>query len=202
MENFKWFDREFEFSALSGEVFSNNKYSETHVSSSGGGGHVDGQYGGHVAAAQVHSTVVTVHEFWIRDDAGKEHPINLRGIDVPLAVGQKITLLASGFVGKKQHFVLLLNHKAEKHWHLFKGREFVNYCLESEQAISAGVTKMLFKIAIFIAIYILMLNLTSGYVTLAMHIGLIIYCVNWYRSRAKRAKEFDAHVTKIAHSLY
>jgi hypothetical protein len=202
VENFKWFDQEFEFSTLSGEVFSNNKFSETHVSSSGGGGHVDPQYGGHVAAAQMHSTVTTVHQFWVRDDAGKEHSINLRGIDVPLAVGQKIILLASGFVGKKQHYVLLLNQKAEMHWQLFKGSEFVNYCLEAEQALSYGVAKMLLKIAIFIAIYILMLNLTSGLVTWAINIGLIVYCVNWYRSRAKRAKEFDAHLNKIAQSLY
>lgn len=196
MENFKWFDREFEFSQLTGEVFSNNKFSETHISSGTGIG------AGNAAPAQVFSTVTTVHEFWVRDEAGKEHAINLRGIDVPLAMGQKITLVSSGFIGKKKHYVLLLNHNAERHWHLFNGREFVNHCLESEQARSVMVTKLLFKIAIFIAVYILILNLTSGYVTLAIHIGLIAYCVNWYRSRTKRAKEFDAHLTKIAHSLY
>ena len=198
MENFKWFDREFEFSTLTGEVVSNNKFSETHVSSSGGGGYVDAKYGGNVAAAQVHSTVTTVHEFWVKDEAGKEHPINMRGINVPLAVGQKITLISSGFVGKNKYYVLLVNHNADKHWHLFMGKDFVNFCLQSEQTM----TKFLIKATIAVAVYILMLNLTSGYVTLAIHLGLIYYCVNWYRSRAKRAKEFDAHVTKIAQSLY
>jgi hypothetical protein len=186
VENFKWFGREFEFSKLTGIVISNNKFSETNVSG-----------GGNVTATQVHSSATTVHEFWVRDEAGKEHPINMRGIDVPLALGQKITLILSGFVGKNSYYVLLINHNADKHWHLFSGKDFVNFCLQSEQSMS----KFLIKAVIAIALYILMLNLTSGYITLAIHLGLIYYCVNWYRSRAKRAKEFDAHLTNIAQSL-
>lgn len=198
MENFRWDDKEFEFSKLTGEVFSNNKFSETHVSSSGGGGYVDAQYGGNVAAARVHSTVTTVHEFWIKDEAGKEHAINLRGKDIPLAVGQKVTLVSGGFVGKDKYYALLLNHNAEKHWHILGGAELANLCFFPEQS----VMKFLMKAVIPIAIYILMLNFTSGYVTLAIHIALIFYCVNWYRSRTKKAKELDAHLTKIAQSLY
>ena len=92
MENFTWFDgKEFKFWTRTGEVISSNKRSETHIMSSGGGGHVDPQYGGHVAAAQVSSKVVTVHEFWFREENGKEIAVNMRDVNIPLAVGQKIT---------------------------------------------------------------------------------------------------------------
>lgn len=197
MENFKWDDKEFEFAKLTGEVFSNNKFSETHVSSSGGGGHVDPQYGGHVAAAQVSSTVTTVHEFWIKDDKGEEHPVNLRGHDIPLALGQKITLISSGLVGAPQHhYVLIYNHNAKKYWALQKAIGL--HAAYSEQS----VMKFLIKILIAIAIYIILLNITGGYVTWAMHIWLVYYCIRFYMHRNKMEKALDAHIEKIAQDTF
>ncbi|MDI1299549.1 hypothetical protein [Methylotenera sp.] len=197
MENFTWQHKKIEFSKQTGEVFSNHKFSETHVSSSGGGGYVDAQYGGNVAAASVHSTVTTVHEFWIKDEAGKQHAINLRGKDIPLAVGQKVTLVLAGFVGKDRYYASLFNHDAERHWQILGGAELINLLFFPEQS----VMKFLIKACIAIAIYILMLNFTSGYVTVAIHIGLICYCVNWYRNKSKKAKELDAHLEKIAKEI-
>lgn len=68
MENFKHRNKEIEFWSVTGEIMAQNKYSETHVSSSGGGGYI-GAHGGHIRAPSVHSTTVTNHEFWIKTEA-------------------------------------------------------------------------------------------------------------------------------------
>ena len=112
-----------EFWQVTGEVLGSNKYSETHVSSSGGGGYV-GQHGGHVSAPTIHSSTVTNHEFWIKTEDGLEKPIKLRGIDVPLRPGQKITLISAG---RKEAgsgwYSILVNHSAGKHWFINSAEE-------------------------------------------------------------------------------
>ncbi|MBI3285315.1 MAG: hypothetical protein HYZ65_10780 [Burkholderiales bacterium] len=116
MENFSHRNKVVQFWHVTGEVIGSNKYSETHVSSSGGGGYV-GKHGGHVSAPQIHSTVVTNHEFWIKTPDGKEKDIKLAGVNIPLRVGQKITLIS---VGRKAAgsgwYAILVNHSAGKHW--------------------------------------------------------------------------------------
>lgn len=119
MQNFTHGEKTVEFTSLVGEVIGSEKRSETYLSSSGGGGYV-GREGGHVRAAQISSTNVINHEFWIRDDTGIEHDIKLRGHDIPLLTGQRITLIkvkhndGSG----KGWYSVIVNHSAAKHWFL------------------------------------------------------------------------------------
>lgn len=123
MENFKYRNKEVEFSEVTGEVLGQNKYSETHVSSSGGGGYV-GQHGGHVSAPQVRSTAITNHEFWIKTDDGAEKSVQLSGCDIPLREGHKITLITAGLKGKKSSYhSILVNHNAKKHWFIKEAQE-------------------------------------------------------------------------------
>ena len=193
MENFKWYDKEIEFKNFTGEVFNDKKYSETHVSSSGGGGYVDPQYGGNVRAAQVQSTVVSVHDFWIKDEAGEEHPINLRGHDIPLATGQKLTLVSIGLIGgPPQHAVLLHNHNIKKYWTLCTAKTLHLYYFNEPQV------NYLTRWFIYTVAYILMLIYTSGAVMWAIHIGIIIYVAIRYLRYAKMCKALDAHIEKIA----
>ncbi len=110
MESFKHNNKEIAFWSKTGEVISQNKYSETHVSSSGAVGNV---------GPTVHSTTVTKHEFWIRKEDGSEESIQLSGHDVPLREGQKITLIISGLKGGNySYYTILVNHSANKHWFL------------------------------------------------------------------------------------
>lgn len=123
MESFKHKSKEIEFWSVTGVVLGQNKYSETHVSSSGGGGSV-GPYGGHVSAPQIHSSTVTNHEFWIQQEDGTERCIQLSGHDIPLREGQKITLISAGLKEKDSgYFTILLNHAANKHWYLNNGND-------------------------------------------------------------------------------
>lgn len=113
-----------EFWTITGEVLGSDKYSETHVTSSGGGGHVSGYVGpnggtvsGRVDTPMVSSRSVTNHDFWIKTDNGQEKDIQLRGVDIPLRVGQKITLVSAGLKGRnKRWYAMLVNHNAGKRW--------------------------------------------------------------------------------------
>ncbi|MFU1569509.1 hypothetical protein [Aeromonas veronii] len=120
MENFKHRNKEIEFWSVTGEIMAQNKYSETHVSSSGGGGYI-GAHGGHIRAPSVHSTTVTNHEFWIKTEDGSEESVQLAGCDIPLREGQKITLISAGVKGKGEGcYSVLVNHNAKSHWFIKK----------------------------------------------------------------------------------
>lgn len=71
-----------------GEVVGQQKWSETEVHSSGGGGYV--QQGGYVRPPQVSSTSHEKHEFWIREEDGKEIAINFTDANFPVREGQKV----------------------------------------------------------------------------------------------------------------
>jgi len=114
--------KEVEFWQKTGEVIGTNKFSETHVTSTGGGGTVGGYvgpYGGHVggtiSAPAVSSHAITKHEFWIRTDEGKELPIKLSGVDIPLLAGQRITMIGASDKAIKKDWMWythLINHNA------------------------------------------------------------------------------------------
>jgi len=155
MEDFTHRGKSVEFWQVTGEVLGSNKYSETRVSvsSSGGGGHV-GRHGGHVSAPTVHSTssAVTNHEFWIRTEDGLEKDIKLRGLDIPLRAGQKITLISLGRKGVGNGwYSILVNHNAGKHWFINSAEE-LNKKLELE--LSTGKSLLIASLIVWSIAYI------------------------------------------------
>lgn len=160
MENFKHGRKTIQFWKVTGEVLGTNKYSETHVSVSssggGGGGYVHPQYGGHVnvQAPQVHSTSTSIvnHEFWLRTSSGEEKPVKLRGVDIPLRTGQKITIISAGFKTKKTGwYSILVNHSAKKHWFIHNAVQ-LNRLMALER--STGVTVLLVPLAFAMTLWI------------------------------------------------
>jgi hypothetical protein len=122
MQDFTFDDKTVEFTALTGEVVGSEKLSETHVSSSGGGGYV-GAHGGHVSPPQIRSTSIINHEFWVRTDAGVERDVKLKGHDIPLRTGQRITLISATCKGgTSSRYSVLVNHSAQKQWFLSSGQ--------------------------------------------------------------------------------
>jgi|GEM_PF-6579196 len=109
------------FYRTTGTVLEHKRSSETHVSSSGGGGYV-GKYGGHVEAAQVHSKVITTDDIWIETENGNEEKISLTNYDVALRSGQKISIFYAILEGEDSGpYMLLVNHSdGQTHW--LKGR--------------------------------------------------------------------------------
>lgn len=95
-----------------GTVVDTKKWSETHVSSSGGGGYVHPKHGGLVRAAQVHSTVETKGELWIKTAAGKE--VQIFG-DIPARPGHRVGVIWGGPKGKKGSDIYWINETTNKH---------------------------------------------------------------------------------------
>lgn len=136
MNNFKHGKREIEFWTTSGEVMSSEKRSETHVSSSGGGGHV-GREGGYVAPPTIQSEAITKHEFWMKTDEGKEMPVQLEGLDIPLLPGQKVTMLSAKKKGNDSgYYAALINHSAGQYWPVSKAETLLsNFKMQHQHAL-------------------------------------------------------------------
>jgi len=116
MNEIKCGSKVFDFNVVTGYVLSNEKYSETKLSSSGGGGYV-GRSGGLVEAPDIHSQSITCHEFWLKSEDGKEENVQVRGADIPLREGQKISIIyLSERGGSDSYHALLINHNANKYW--------------------------------------------------------------------------------------
>jgi hypothetical protein len=114
--DFTWGNRTVRLDTIRGAVMSSAKWSETHVSSSGGGGSVHNG-SGYVAAPQISSTVTAKHEFWVKTDDGREIPVQLTDADFPLAAGQRITLISAPKAGTEAHrWIFVHNHNADQRW--------------------------------------------------------------------------------------
>lgn len=111
MEDFTFNGKTVGFWEISGDVISSDKFSETHVYSQGGGS----------SAPSVHSNVVTKQEFWLKTIDGVEKSIQLAGADVPLRLGQKVTVIAAQLRGNDSSacYVALVNNTAKTHQLLF-----------------------------------------------------------------------------------
>ena len=115
--DFRWGDRSQKFEMFTGTVMSSSKWSETHVSSSGGGGYLH-QGSGHVSAPTVSSTVKSKHEFWIQTADGHQIPVQLTDADFPLMPSQLITLVSAPSANKpnEHRWVFVRNHSAKQSW--------------------------------------------------------------------------------------
>jgi len=119
---FEYKGREAEFSTLTGIVISSQRHSETHVTSSGGGGYV-GSNGGYVSAPTVSSYAIDCHDFWLKTTSGEEVSVQLRGMNIPLREGQKVVML---LVKKPKHsakYAALINKTTNKYFILANAKE-------------------------------------------------------------------------------
>jgi hypothetical protein len=151
IENFKHRKREIVFKKITGVVLGNEKYNETHISSSGGGGYVS-QYGGHVRAPQISSTTTTNQEIWIKTEDGSEKSIKLKGYDIPMRPGHKITVISAGNKGADSHwYTVIVNHSTDKH-SLLNNATALNNLLKIEQATGKS---LLLAVLMFFSMLIL-----------------------------------------------
>lgn len=101
-----------DFHVTSGEVIANDKFSETDVSVHGG--YTNSQTG-YVDTPSVSTQSVVNHQFWIRTDAGKEKAITLKGADIPLREGQKVSVVRASTERRGDRYSFLFNHTAGAH---------------------------------------------------------------------------------------
>lgn len=137
---FSWGKRALNLDAYTGAVMSSSKWSETHVSSSGGGGYLHNGTG-HVSAPTVSSTVSAKHEFWFKTEEGREIPVQLTDADFPLAPGQRITMVSATATGADgQHWIFVENHNADQRWILNANTDSATKHLQGKYRIwSIGV---------------------------------------------------------------
>ncbi|WP_075185084.1 hypothetical protein [Teredinibacter haidensis] len=195
MENFKHRKIEVVFKSITGEVLGQNKYSETHVSSSGGGGYID-KHGGHVDAPQIHSKSVTNHEFWIRKQDGTEENVQLKGHDIPLRAGQIITLI-SAFTNEKRkpYYSVLVNHNAKKHWFINKANELNRFfCID----VFSGKSLVLAGGLWWGVAYLL----SAEFGAIAAGIFLLYRLITKFPRMSRLEKELDAYLESLAQKAY
>ncbi|SHH32946.1 hypothetical protein [Ferrimonas marina] len=117
MDLFNHRKRTLEFWARTGEVLSQEKHSQTHVSGSGTVHEGNGQI-------NIHSETTTTQEIWIRDDQGKEHQINLINKSVPMRPGHRVTVLFAGRTDKGFGYpARVINHTTGKQYTAANGHE-------------------------------------------------------------------------------
>ena len=58
---------------------------------------------------------ITKHDIWIREEDGTEVPIQVAGADIPLRVGQRVSVIAAALDGEEDgHAVALVNHNSSQ----------------------------------------------------------------------------------------
>ncbi len=182
MKHFEHNGKKVEFSAVTGEVSGTRKLAETHVSSSGGGGYIS-QGSGFVSAPTITSKVVVKQEFFLKENGGKQVPIQLSGMDIPLMDGQKVTMISAG-PGKNGPWTHLVNHDAGLYWNL--GNTY---------AIARGlVRKPLFSFLIGVAIWIVIANVGNGWVGFVAAVALWMY--EWMNLR-NASKALQIHLDNL-----
>lgn len=207
MESFKHGKKEVAFYTVTGEVLGNDKYSETHVSSSGGGGYV-GQYGGHISAPQVSSRTTTNQEIWIKTESGSEKSIQLKGYDIPMRPGHKITVISAGNKDADSHwYTAIVNHSTEKHWLLNKADD-LNKLLKIE--LATGKSLLMAVLMFFCLLFFMALvaqdfgNTGTGQMIMwGTPIGFFIYRVIVKNTRASNmCKALNLHLENIVKQAY
>lgn len=94
------------FSVIEGTVKNHQtqRWAETHVHASGGGGYVHSEYGGQVAAPTVYSRVVNREhtQFWVEEAAdGRQSAFTLPNSSLPVAEGHVVKIVWGGRKGSQ-----------------------------------------------------------------------------------------------------
>ncbi|MHB1681008.1 MAG: hypothetical protein ACYCTB_10980 [bacterium] len=111
IKNPKYGDK-FNFFAKQAEVVSEPQiWTETHISSSGGGGHVHPEHGGYVSAPTIYSNVIERERYFVKFSNGSE--IELRDV-VSARKGHSIYLIYGGFEGQDNYLVATYNPQTGK----------------------------------------------------------------------------------------
>jgi hypothetical protein len=116
---------------ITGTVLSSDKHSQTHITGHGGGGSI-GTSGGYVAPATITSQSLEKHEFWIRTEDGRERAFVFLGADIPLRLGQSVSVICvateEGLASQKGKWlsVALVNHSAGTSTRIFNNEAVAN----------------------------------------------------------------------------
>ncbi|THF65633.1 hypothetical protein E6C76_08670 [Pseudothauera nasutitermitis] len=196
------------FWPVTGEVIGSSKHSQTQVYGGGGGGYLH-QGTGYLSGGQISSSSVTCHEFWLRLDDGTEMPVSLRGVDIPLRAGQRITLIAGGPANVDEgQYCILVNHSANRYWFIY-GAKGLNerYGIEVAKGRTIGLM-LLYAFSLIVLDGMLGLNdwfsqsFNNDQQTLIVLGGLLAYPIYRHIRRKVRTgrlvRRLEAHLRNLA----
>ena len=169
MKRFTRRRRHVDLETFYGVVAGSNKFSETHVWGSGGGGS-----GGNTSSVRISSTAVTNQEFFIRNPGGEERVVKLKGLDIPVRDGQHVTMLTAGVQKKGYYNVRLVNHNVDRYWDITNEKFLVN---RWGLVHSKGLRAIVSMVTIFPTILVLPKSLSESAlaIVIAGNIGYWIY---------------------------
>lgn len=197
MEHFKNEVGVVEFSSITGDVLSTNKIAETQINST---------TNGYNQARSVDSETIWHHEFWIKTKDGTEKSFKLTNVEVPLRVGQTITVIsAHGSLGPIVD-CLLINHSAND-WSFIQDPEIMcKAWLYANPRILRFLMHMVLILLFFLVfggLVEMIFGRNSVVAGLLLSWGAyIIYSFvirSNYTSRIKN--EFKEHLAKVAESV-
>ena len=197
MEPFKYKDKVITFSWWTGTVTDSQKRSETHISSSGGYGYIHNGTGS-ITSPRIHSTVINKHEIWLKHEDGTESTHKIGGADIPLRVGQKVTLIA-GFPQTETGWNLLLyNYNAQKYWYVLNTDEICDYYKLTRKwgrEVYLG-TFLLFPIVSILPMFLGDQGSQLVVFTMPLGLGLALYYIFTSKKRVNAERERIANLLR------
>ena len=104
-------------SGTHGTVHGLRKWSETHVSSPGGGGYLHNGTG-HISAPRVSSTIVERVEFWLKPEAGGGNELRLT-MNIDVRDGHRLVVIWGAAAGEPEgRFLFILNQDSGQEYDL------------------------------------------------------------------------------------
>ncbi len=187
-----------------GIVDSVKDWSETYVSSSGGGGYLQ-EGTGHVSAPTVSSTSVHRQVFFLKYEDGTQEEFQTTLISV--GAGHKVTTVWGAKQGKdKGHNLGLYNHTTKTY--AFWGEKAYN-CGDFGQRRVECLPFVAYMILLFVLFWVLMFQAAAAgahtsaranWVFWAFVLSIPVFCVRYYRRR-KHLTQFYKDLTSKALAL-
>lgn len=205
-------DKVIDLAVITGVVIGTEKRSETHVSSSGGGGFV-GRDGGPVSAPTIRSLVTTKHEFWLKLDNGAEKPFCLSDVDIPLTAGQKISMISvKNADSDDEYWCGLFNHNAREYGEISPPSSLAvslfhlrNFDITTATYISIGI--FFLSWIIFFGVFRSIvktpeaLAIPAGILAIGYFLYRYIQFVSKWKQTKKYGLELEKHISAVIKNL-
>lgn len=198
------------FYFMSGTVLSLEKHSTTHVSGSGGGGHISTNsltgVSGSIRDVEISSVVVTERECWLKEDGGRETRIVFKNIDIPCRVGQRVAFI--GFASaNSSHWVSFLNFASMEIETLMSPKELaalygIRNAPESSNSTGKGIAFLIFLACWIVGVFASDILKVNGLGALGFVLGVVcgaVYCQ--IKSSSKKDSVVESRQSNIDYFL-
>lgn len=165
--------------AFAGEVVKVQRWSDTHVRSSGGGGYVDPKFGGFVSPPQIYSDIKQRCSIFVRDCNGIETEFDVSSLKLSFNEGNKVFFVWGSMSGDEiGPYAYVANYTTQRKSSI-NDRDLKAYKDASKYTDTPLLLPILAGLSVWLIIYFVFGNL-SGFFFLGQNIlaVLTLGCVN------------------------